>query len=234
MIKKLKKIGEKMKLITFQTLDALKELISKGYLETNESLINTEKYGLIYDWIIEKMTEHIPNEFNCKLPLWCWVKFKNGICPPKHKGKSKDKKVKITFHKSEHEVLITDYRRYAFVLNNVFIPSSKKEKEEFEKILRKYNVTEEDLKAAIRKDKFKTHRTDKEYLNVCKIIRQSFDKCITRDSDVLQGCIWRIDLSEVDKIEILNDTEYTYGTFNYLRANGKRFDWIDDYYKKIF
>lgn len=222
-----------MKLVTFQTIDALKELISKGYLQADESFVNAEKYGTIYDWITEKMTEYIPNKYNCKYPLWCWVKFKNGICPPKHKGKSNDLKVKITFHKLEQEVFVTDYRRYAFVLNNLFIPDSQKEKEEFEKILKTYNITEEDLKVIIRKDKFKTHRTDKEYLDVCKKIRQSFDKCITRDSNVLQGCIWRIDLSEIDKIEILNDMEYTYGTFNYLRANGKRFDWIEEYYNMV-
>ena len=214
-----------MKLVTFQTIDALKELLNKGYLECNENLINTEKYGAIYNWILEKMNKQVPNENNLKYPLWCWVKFKNGICPPKHKEKSEGVKVKITFNKAEKDVFITDYRRYSFVINNMFIPINKKEKEEFENKLKKYNITQEDLKAYIRKAKYKKHRTDKEYLQICQEIRNSFDKCITQNSDVLQGCIWRLNLSEVEKVEILNDTEYTYGTFNYLRKDGKRFNY---------
>lgn len=73
-----------MRLVTFQTIDAFKELINKGYLECNEKFINLEKAGPTYLWGLEKMNKNIPNENNVKYPLWCWVKFKSGICPPKH------------------------------------------------------------------------------------------------------------------------------------------------------
>ena len=66
---------------------------------------------------------------------------------------------------------------------------------------------------------------------MCKEIEKSFDKCITNDSDVLQGCVWRINLSEVESIEILNDKSYRYGSLNYIRKNGKRINWREDYYK---
>ena len=45
--------------------------------------------------------------------------------------------------------------------------------------------------------------------------------------------MWRINLDEVEKIEILNDNNYRYGSFNYVRSNGKRFDWREDFYKKL-
>lgn len=223
-----------MKLVTFQTFDACKELINKGYLECNEKFINLEKAGPTYLWVLEKMNENISNDNNTKYPLWCWVKFKNGICPPKHKGEPVTGfDVKITFKKDKKDIFVTDFRRYSFLLNNIFIPNNKKDKEKFNKLLKKYNITNDDLKAYVRPDKFKTHRTDKEYLNICEKIRKSFDKCITTDSDVLQGCIWRINLNEVEKIEFLNDTNYRYGSFNYVRSNGKRFDWIKDFYKNL-
>ena len=197
-----------MKLVTFQTIEAVNDLFKKGYLECNKNKINLEKTGPTYKWILNRMNERIPNPNNVDYPLWCWVKCYNGICPPKKKGKRVEGfDVKITFNK--------------------------KEKEEFEKLLQKYNITKEELKAYVRLDKYKSHRTDKEYIDVCNKIRKNFDRCITKNSNVLQGCVWRINLDEVEKIEILKDDGYVYGSLNYIRSNGKRIDWQKDYYKLL-
>lgn len=223
-----------MKLVTFQTIDALNDLKSKGYLECDENKINIEKAGPTYKWVIDNMNKRVNNPFKTKYPLWCWVKCYNGVCPPKRKGKRVEGfDVKITFNKDEKDVFITDFRRYSFILNNIFIPNSLKEKEEFDKLLKKYNITEDELKAYVRPDKYKEHRKDREYLEICDKIRNTFDRCITKDSNVLQGCIWRINLDEVEKIEILNDDGYVYGSLNYIRSNGKRIDWQKDYYKLL-
>jgi len=221
-----------MKLVTFQTIEAVNDLFKKGYLECNKNKINLEKAGPTYKWILNRMNERIHNPNNVDYPLWCWVKCYNGICPPKKKGKRVEGfDVKITFNKNEKDVFITDFRRYSFLLNNIYIPNSLKEKVEFERLLEKYNITKEELKAYVRPDKYKSHRTDKEYIDVCNKIRKTFDRCITKNSDVLQGCVWRINLDEVEKIEILKDDGYVYGSLNYIRSNGKRIDWQKDYYK---
>lgn len=215
-------------------MDALKELINKGYLEINPTYINEQKNGVIYNWVSEKMNEIIPNTNNVKYPVWCWVKYKSGICPPKRKGEPvKGYDVKITFNKHQDEVFITDFRRYSFLLNNKYIPKNKNDYEKFNKLLEKHNITDEDLRAYVRKDKYKSHRTDKEFLNICKEIRKSFDRCIRNDSDILQGCVWRINIEDIEKIEILNNDGYRYGSVNYIRSNGKRFNWIEDFYKKL-
>lgn len=227
-------MGDSMKLVSFQSMEALKVLINKGYLEVDEQYVDTKKYGHVYEWVNEKMDNVIPNDFGTKYPLWCWVKFKKGTCPPKHKGAPvKGFDVKITFEKNKNEVFITDYRRYAFLLNNIYIPDRKYDKEQFEKELEKHNITTEELKAVVRSDKDTTHRTDKAFMDVCHKIRDSFDKCISEDSDVLQGCVWRINLDEVQNIEILSESNYQFGSFNYLRKNGKRFDWVKDFYDKL-
>ena len=111
-----------MKLVTFQSLEALEFLNKYGYLETDEQYIEKDKVGYAYSWIIDKMNENISNQHNTKYPLWCWVKCYNGICPPKIKGKKVDGfDVKITFNKNENDVFITDFRRYSFLLNNMYI-----------------------------------------------------------------------------------------------------------------
>lgn len=222
-----------MKLVTFQTVEALKELINKGYLECNEKYINISKVGYAYNWVSEKMEEQIQNK-SSKYPIWAWVKVKNAICPPKIKGKAvKGFEVKITFNKKDEEVFVTDFRSYSFVLNNMYIPLDKSDKELFENELKKYDINKQDLEAYVRKDKYSTHRRDKEFLDICNYIRKSFDRCITNDSDILQGCVWKINLEDIEKIEILKDDGYVYGTLNYIRSNGKRFNWIEDYYKKL-
>lgn len=223
-----------MKLVTFQSLDAVKDLFKKGYLECNKEKINLDKVGSTYKWVIQNMNKYVDNKYDATYPLWCWIKCYNGICPSKRKGsKVEGFDVKITFHKKEEDVFITDFRRYSFLLNNMYIPDNVQDKIRFFKKLEKYNITEEELKAFVRTDKYKTHRVDKEYLMICEEIRSSFDKCITKDSDVLQGCIWRINLDEIEKIEILNEDGYKYGSLNYIRSNGKRIDWIKEYYKKL-
>lgn len=223
-----------MKLVTFQSMDALKSLIEKGYLECNSKYVNKKKIGIVYNWLVNKMNESIKNENEVEYPIWAWVKCYNGICPPKRKGDAVEGfDVKITFNKKREDIFITDFRRYSFLLNNVYIPDSLKDKEEFDKRLEEFNITLDDLKAYVRRDKFSHHREDSDFLNICKEIEKSFDNCITTDSDILQGCVWRINLSDIESIEFLNDKSYRYGSLNYIRKNDKRLDWREDYYKKL-
>jgi len=223
-----------MRLVTFQTIDALKDLFQKGYLECDETKINLDKVGYAYEWIVEKMEKSIKNDFKVKFPMWCWVKCYNGIYPPKRRGKPVEGfDVKIIFNKSEKDVFITDFRRYSFLLNNRYIPSSIHDKKVFDNKLKKYNITDDDLKAYVRHDKYKEYRMDDNFIKICNEIRKSFDKCITKDSNILQGCVWRININEIESIEILKKDGYTYGSLNYIRSNGERFDWITDYYKQL-
>ncbi len=180
------------------------------------------------------MNEQIENKYNTKYPIWCWVKCYNHICPQKHKGDPvKGFDVKITFKKDKKDVFVTDFRRYSFLLNNVYIPDTIRDKEAFDKLIQEKNITLEELKAYVRPDKYETHREDKEFLDICAKIRDSFDKCITLDSDILQGCVWRISLNDIEKIEILNDDHYRYGSLNYLRSDGKTKNWREEYYKML-
>lgn len=223
-----------MKLITFQTIDALKSLINNEELICDEKYIDINKAGPTYQWVLEQMNKYVPNKTKAKYPLWCWAKCYNGICPPKHKGEPVEGfQVKIVFHKKEEDIFITDFRRYSFLLNNVYIPNNLKDKEQFDKKIKELGITQEELKMFVRPDKYKSHRTDKVYLEICKEIRDTFDRCITKDSDILQGCIWNIKLSEVENIEILSNDGYRYGSLNYVRCNGKRMNWRKDFYKLL-
>ena len=69
--------------------------------------------------------------------------------------------------------------------------------------------------------------------DVSDVFVTDFKRCITNDSDILQGCVWRIELSDIEKIEFLPDDGYVYGSVNYVCSNGKRMDWIKDFYSGL-
>lgn len=89
---------------------------------------------------------------NIKYPIWCLVKCYDGICPPTVKGKRVEGfDVKITFNKKKEDIFITDYRRYSFLLKNMYIPDGIEDKEKFDNKLKESNISLEDLKAYVRK-----------------------------------------------------------------------------------
>ena len=228
--------GEKyyMKLITFQSFAALEYLKNHGYLICDDRYINQSKMSFFYRWIIKGMNQRIKNQTSARFPLWCWVKCGNSICPPRHKGKPVEGfDVKITFHAEPKDLFITDFRRYSFLLSNLYIPRDKKDQQWFNQLLEERHITKDELKAYVRPDKYPNHRTDQEFLDVCRIIEQSFERCITQDSDILQGCLWKIDQSQIEQIEILEDNGYIYGSLNYKHADGKRRDWIQEFYQSL-
>lgn len=141
--------------------------------------------------------------------------------------------MKITFNKNEKYVFITDFRRYSFLLNNTYILDNIEDKEKFDEMLKDNNITEEELKAFVRPDKYKEHRNDEKYLEICDKINKSFDRCITQDSDILQGCVERINIDEIESIEIIPNDGYRYGSLNYIPSNGKRINWRNDFYTKL-
>ena len=223
-----------MKLVTFQSIEALKFLNDNGYLICDDSHAPNDKYSSSYKFIIDNMNKNVNNNDNIKYPIWCWVKCYDGICPPTVKGKRVEGfDVKITFNKNEKDVFITDYRRYSFLLKNLYISDSIEDKLKFDKKLEENNISLEDLKAFVRKDIYNSHRTDKEFLEICKEIEKSFSKCITNDSDVLQGCVWKINKEDIESIEILPKDDNVYGSLNYVREDGKRFDWVNDFYNRL-
>lgn len=194
-----------MRLVTFQQMAAVKSLFENGFLEYDPKYSLLSKYQMAYDFIKKEMEKQVEKKNKTMYPIWCWVKCYNFICPPKWKGKRVEGfDVKITFNKDVSDVFVTDFKRYSFVLNNKYIPSSRED-----------------------------------YLNSLKVFKtedeiyDSFKRCITNDSDILQGCVWRIELSDIEKIEFLPDDGYVYGSVNYVRSNGKRMDWIKDFYSGL-
>ena len=200
-----------MELITIQTPKAYENLITNGYLIADEKYINLKKYGAAYDWIISKMHEkNIPEAV--KYPLWAWRKCGKFKCPNKNTmlgyfGAGQEQLVKIVFEKPDNEVLLTDYKLYHFLLTNAYLPTSLEDLNDFNKLKIKSNVTDEDLLAFIRRDKYDSYRTDKDFSYINQVIHKSYEKVLNLSSDYIQACVWNIKLSEVKSVQFIERNE---------------------------
>ena len=112
---------------------------------------------------------------NIKYPIWCLVKCYDGICPPTVKGKRVEGfDVKITFNKKKEDIFITDYRRYSFLLKNMYIPDGIEDKEKFDNKLKESNISLEDLKAYVRKINILVIEQIKNFLRCVMKIKKVF------------------------------------------------------------
>lgn len=200
-----------MELVTFQTLDAYESLITNGCLIADEKFINLKKYGAAYNWITHKMLDRNilnPNQY----PLWAWYKCGKYKCPTKNTmlgyfGAEQEKLVKIVFEKDDNEVLLTDYKLYHFLLTNSYLPSSLADLNNFNKLKELKQVSDEDLLAYIRRDKFASYRTDKDFNEINEIVHKSYDKVLNLTFDHIQACVWDIKLSEVKSVQFINKSD---------------------------
>ena len=196
-----------MELVTFQTLKAYNKLKKDGYLIVDPKYININKYGVPYNWIVNKM-KHINNPYNASYPLWSWYSYgklknprKNTLLPF---FDDNDQIVKITFNKEDKDLLLTDFIKYSFMLTNEYLPSSKEDYIYFNNLMKENNVTKEDLIKYVRKDKYERCREDENFNKINNLIKQSYDRILTLSSSYIQATIWDIKMNDVVSIEFIN------------------------------
>ena len=197
-----------MKLVTVQTLSAYNSLLKNGYLITDSKYINTDKYGVPYNFITSKM-KHIENPYNAEYPLWAWVKYGKINSPRKNKllgffAKDEDFIVKITFKKRDVDVLVNDYIKYHFLLTNEYLPKDFKDQQKFNDLMKNKKVSKQDLLAYVRRDKFDKYRTDKNFEYINKKIQKSYDRIFCNLGQYRQGTVWCIEKEDIVNIEFIH------------------------------
>lgn len=216
-----------MKLVTFQTKEALSVLQKTGILIADTSYLDMKKSTVPYNWIVHEMNKKkIHPESIEQYPIWAWAKCGAFNAPRKRKnyfGTQQKKLIKITFEKPDNEVLLSDYMAYSFILNGHIIPQTK---EEYRKFLQKMSDSLPALKGFVRQDE-----SGKTVAELFPKIKKTWPRMFRLKSNVWQACVWNIKKSEVIKIEVLNDPKYLFGSMNPKRKDGTRPDWKKEYLK---
>jgi hypothetical protein len=196
-----------MKLITFQTLKAYNKLQKDCYLIVEPKYVNIKKYGVPYNWIVNKM-KHINNPYNAIYPIWSWYSYGKIAHPRKNTllpffGED-DVIVKITFTKDNKDVLLTDFIKYSFMLTNQYLPKSKEDHLNFNRLMQKYNISNEDLLKYVRQDKYDSYRNDDEFQQINNMISKSYDDILNVESNIIQGTVWDIKKEDIISVEFIN------------------------------
>ena len=216
-----------MKLVTFQTKEALSVLQKRGVLIANQLYMDVQKYTVPYSWMVGEMNKkNICPQNGEKYPIWAWAKCGALNAPRKRKnyfGTQQKKLIKITFEKPDNEVLLSDYMAYSFILSGHIIPQTK---EEYQKFLQKMSNSLPALKEFV-----KQGESGKVVARLFPKIERTWPRMFDLKSNVWQACVWNIKKSEVIKIEVLNDPKYLFGSMNPKRKDGTRPDWKKSYLK---
>ena len=221
-----------MRLVTFQSLEAFKDLKRKGVLKVPASFsnANSKKYDVPYHFIMTEMKKKLPDS-DAIYPLWAWEKCGGFIAPRKRKNIlniRKPAKVKITFSKPDKEVFLSDYMAYSFILSGHIVPKNKAEYALFLKAIVNLGIDLKELKAFVRKEK-----TSLKVKQLFPEIKKTWFRIFNLKSNVHQACIWDIKLEEVEKVELCDDPQFLYNSMNPLRPDGTRPDWKKEYLKFI-
>lgn len=211
-----------MKLVTFQTLKAYNKLIENGYLIVDPSYINIKKYGVPYNWIVNKMN-NINNPYKASYPLWSWYSY--GKIPHPRKNTllpffdEDNQIVKITFQKDDKDVLLTDFVKYCFMLTNEYLPSSQEDYIYFNNLMKDNKVTKDDLIKYIRRDKYDNYRNDENFNRINNLIQQSYDRVLNISSTYIQATIWDIKKEDIISIEFIKkeDCDKRKNTIDYRK-----------------
>lgn len=218
-----------MKLVSFQTREAVSLLQKTGILTADIKCIDLKKYGMPYNWIVHEMNKQkIYPQNNEKYPIWAWSKCGSTIAPRKRKNYFKEKQdvVKVTFEKTDNEVLLSDYMAYSFILSGHIVPKTRAEYQYFIQKTKENGISLERLKEFVRNEK-----SDEKVTKLFSKIEKTWSRIFNLKSTVHQACIWNIKLSEVINIEVLDNPEYIYGMMNTKRLDGSRPDWKKKYLK---
>ena len=196
-----------MKLNTFQTLKAYNKLQKDGYLIVEPKYVNIKKYGVPYNWIVNKM-KNINNPYNASYPIWSWYSYGKIAHPRKNTllpfFDEDDVIVKITFTKDNKDVLLTDFIKYSFMLTNQYLPKSKEDYLNFNRLMQKYNISNEDLLKYVRQDKYDSYRNDDGFQQINNIISKSYDDILNVESNIIQGTVWDIKKEDILSVEFIN------------------------------
>jgi hypothetical protein len=129
-----------MRLWTIQDQEAYKLLKKNGILHVNEECLwckdsNNLRYA--YDWMASALCKKDINPDGIRYPIWAWYQWEG-------KRKKRDmrksglsargnKVVQLEIEIPDEKVLLSDFDVFHSVLNNMYISSSKKDHDKFDK-----------------------------------------------------------------------------------------------------
>ncbi len=141
-----------MKLVTYQKKEAYEKLINTGSLKITKNERNlilpynfkNDQIKDAYDFIVENMKNIKGRDDDIIYPIWAWYRFEGEKLSPKYNDINYNGKYKITIEVDKSRVLLSDFDKFASILNNPYLAKHRINEWYYNKHYKKYN--DEDLK----------------------------------------------------------------------------------------
>lgn len=189
-----------MILWTIQTIHAWEKLKSTSILFANHQTV--DKFFLDqYQWMANEMGRRIgPGPFKNALPIWAWYQWRDarkkrpdlrsGAFAPRRQTS-----VLIELEIEEHQVLLSDFELWHYVLNYWYLPSSLSDGDVFEKRLEHEGVSFYKMKPV---PDFKAHREiQKSWEQIFDLDWKQKDISKPKQEKSIQACVWELRLENV-------------------------------------
>jgi len=191
-----------MQLWTIQTEEAWRALNQRGYLRCRRNDADRD-FLPAYDWMVSQMLTRIGQPAKrVSLPIWAWYQYDNHrqkrpdlrhstLLPPGTRGH------RIEFTIPDHDVLLSDFELWHYVLNYWYLPQSERDADEF-------SARHESLRCSWSNPPHKQRVND--------MIRTSWDRIFdltwsneyiaaTRMNKSIQATLWQFDLAQVKTVD---------------------------------
>lgn len=169
-----------MKFWSIQTKEAWNKALENDYLEGNKDFICDESFRVSYDWLKKQMDKRLSNYKN-EQPIWLWLK-RPDMRESAHAEKGTEI-VRLTLELAEEDVLLSDFERWHYILNNEYCVNN-------------------DLEDSLLEQHLFTIPKEETWLRIFeKPTLDSLDYWGTAEQQVLQGTTGRVAMENIISVE---------------------------------
>lgn len=199
-----------MKLSTIVSEAAWLCLLEKGYLICDDvSLLHTPEWSFAYEWMMEQMVFRIgPPPSSAKLPLWAWYRYYGGRRKSLMSGWGRErgeKMYRLDFIIDDQKTLLSDFAQWHGVLLNCYMGTTLEQSELFDAEFEGQELSAE--KKAIKEELTRASWETIFDLNLVRVFGDKVEK-----TECIQACLWKIELSQVTKVQPYVSTGYKWKT----------------------
>lgn len=199
-----------MKLSTYISEKAWMTLLDKGYLVCDDIKHSEPDYFFdAYAWMGEQIKQRIGTApLKAKLPLWAWFRYYRSRWTAPTKGwrlEKGEKLYRLTFEANDTDVLLSEFGDWHCVLNNAYFGISEEDYDQFDAEFEDRKLSTEE--AAKKEARIRASWERIFDLDLVKVFNGK-----TQKAECIQACLWKIELSQVTKVQPYVSTGYKWKT----------------------
>lgn len=197
-----------MKLSTYISEKAWLTFLDKGYLVCDDIDQSDTDFLDSYAWMVEQMKKRIgPPTQDAIHPLWAWHRYYGGKRTAFTRGWRLDegqKMYRIDFEANQNDVLLSDFDAWHAVMSLGYLAVSDKEYDqfgaEFDGELNPKEIAEKEARIRASWERIFD-------LDLVSVFGEKIEK-----TECIQACLWKIELSQVTKVQPYVSTGYKWKT----------------------